>query len=54
MATRLRQATDAGDPDAAAQARDTMWEAISRTYQSIYELAAAWNELAARCAKRDA
>lgn len=47
----LAQALAGGDPDSASRARQTMWEALFRTFQTVADLAAAWNDLAARTAE---
>lgn len=48
MAGRLKRALAGGDQEAAAEARRAMWEAIYEMYRRVYDLAAAWNELAPR------
>jgi quercetin dioxygenase-like cupin family protein len=50
MAGRLARALAEGDEKAVSQARAAMWEALYTTYRSIDDLAAVWNELAARTA----
>ncbi len=46
MAIKLKKALAEGDPDAAREARNAMWEALYTTYKSVYALATVWNELA--------
>jgi quercetin dioxygenase-like cupin family protein len=50
MAGRLARALAEGDEKAVSQARAAMWEALYTTYRTIDDLAAVWNELAARTA----
>jgi quercetin dioxygenase-like cupin family protein len=50
MAGILARALAEGDEKAVSQARAAMWEALYTTYRSIDDLAAVWNELAARTA----
>ena len=45
---RYRQALAAGDEAAAHAARNEMWEALSALFSRTKELAAAWNDFAAR------
>ena len=47
---RYRQALAAGDEAAAHAARNAMWEALSELFSRTMELAAAWNDFAARSA----
>ena len=46
--TGYRRAVAAGDEDAAHAARDAIWEALSELFGRTMELAAAWNDFAAR------
>ncbi len=48
MANKLKGAIAEGDANAAADARNTMWEAILRMFKNVYHLADVWNELAPR------
>ena len=45
---RYQQAVAAGDETAAHAARNRMWEALSELFRRNMELAAAWNDFAAR------
>ena len=45
---RYQQALAAGDEAAAHAARNAMWEALSELFSRTMELAAAWNDFAAR------
>ena len=49
---RYQQAVAAGDDSAAHAARNVMWEALSELFGRTMELAAAWNDLAARSVDR--
>lgn len=49
-ASALVRACAQGDKAAALRARDAIWEALSPTFAQVYELAQAWNDLAARMA----
>jgi quercetin dioxygenase-like cupin family protein len=48
LVTQLREALDAGDKDAAIAARNGLWDALYQLHKRLYELDAAWNELAPR------
>ena len=48
MGNKLKGAITEGDNNAAANARNAMWEALSTTFKAVYELADVWNELAPR------
>ena len=48
MAGKFRDAIAKGDFNTAADARNTMWEAIFKMFENVYELADVWNELAPR------
>ncbi len=44
----FKQAVEQGDKEAALAARDTMWAALSGLFGQVFEMAQAWNDLAAR------
>jgi hypothetical protein len=50
-AGHFARALAGGDDRAASDARKAMWEALYATYRTVYDLAAAWNAIAARTAK---
>jgi hypothetical protein len=47
-AAPLKKSVAEGNNDAASRWRAEMWEAIDETFQKVYELADAWNDLAPR------
>lgn len=53
MAAQLRQAIEAGDEQAAREARNTMWDAVYTLHKRVYDLGEAWNELAPRAAENE-
>lgn len=48
MAAQLKQALAEENPQAAAEARDQMWQAIYTLHKQLYNLGNTWNELAPR------
>ncbi|CAN5645907.1 hypothetical protein BH10CHL1_BH10CHL1_48240 [soil metagenome] len=51
QARLYKKALAAGDKEAANQARDEMWDALSTVYQSMAEWGQIWNDFAARAAE---
>jgi len=48
MAAKIKEAIAEGNCDAAADARNAMWEALFMMFKNVYQLADVWNELAPR------
>ena len=48
MAAKIKDAVAEGDCNAAADARNAMWEALFTMFKNVYQLADMWNELAPR------
>ncbi len=48
MGAQILAALEAGDPDAAVEARNAMWDAVYRLHKQVYAFDAIWNEMTPR------
>jgi hypothetical protein len=48
MGAQMLAALEAGDPDAAVEARNAMWDAVYRLHKQVYAFDAIWNEMTPR------